>query len=229
MSTRCKLSGVTTSIGTDRTRLNRGRRTERLSGDDRKLAILATAERLLETRPLAAISVDDLAKGAGISRPTFYFYFASKEAVLLTLLDRVVTEADSALETLVKNVSTTQEVDRAKMWRSGINLFLETFGSHKGVVRAGQSAKATNTEVQQLWSTFMQKWISHTAEIITAERARGAAPDTLSAHELATTLNLLNERALSASFTAEQPSIPESHVLDTLVHVWVSSIYGDGR
>ena len=43
---------------------------------------------------LAEISVDDLAKGAGISRPTFYFYFPSKDAVLLTLLDRVITEAD---------------------------------------------------------------------------------------------------------------------------------------
>ena len=74
----------------------RGRRPARPSGDDRELAILATAERLLAERPLAAISVDDLARGAGISRPTFYFYFPSKDAVLLTLLDRVVAEADAA-------------------------------------------------------------------------------------------------------------------------------------
>lgn len=83
--------------------LPRGRRTARPSGDDRELAILATAENLLEDRPLADISVDDLAKGAGISRPTFYFYFPSKEAVLLTLLDRVVNQADMALQTLAEN------------------------------------------------------------------------------------------------------------------------------
>ncbi|MBY0443303.1 MAG: TetR/AcrR family transcriptional regulator [Mycobacteriaceae bacterium] len=213
------------STAASQIRLNRGRRAERLSGDDRKLAILATAERLLEMHPLAGISVDDLAKGAGISRPTFYFYFSSKEAVLLTLLDRVVGEADAALETLVENLSTNQQVDPAKMWRTGIALFLETFGSHKGVVRASQSARATNIEVQQLWSTFMQKWISHTTDIIMTERARGAAPENLPAHELATTLNLLNERVLFASFTAEQPSVPEAHVLDALVHIWVNSIY----
>ena len=46
--------------------------------------------------------MDDLAKGAGISRPTFYFYFPSKEAVLLTLLDRVIDEADAALEALAQ-------------------------------------------------------------------------------------------------------------------------------
>ena len=214
------------STAASQVRLNRGRRAERLSGDDRKLAILATAERLLEVHPLAGISVDDLAKGAGISRPTFYFYFASKEAVLLTLLDRVVGEADAALETLIESVSANEKIDRIKLWRNGIALFLEAFGSHKGVVRAGQSARATNAEVQQLWSMFMQKWISHTTDIILAERARGTAPDTLPAHELATTLNLLNERVFFASFTAEQPSVPEDHVLDVLVHIWLTSIYG---
>jgi TetR/AcrR family transcriptional regulator, ethionamide resistance regulator len=56
----------------------RGRRSARPSGDDRELAILTTAEQLLKNRPLADISVDDLAKGAGISRPTFCFYFKSK-------------------------------------------------------------------------------------------------------------------------------------------------------
>ena len=79
----------------------RARRAARPSGDDRELAILETAERLLEDRSLAEISVDDLAKGAGISRPTFYFYFASKDAVLLTLLERVIAEADAALERLI--------------------------------------------------------------------------------------------------------------------------------
>ncbi|MCU1616028.1 MAG: regulatory protein TetR, partial [Frankiales bacterium] len=65
----------------------RGRRRARPSGEDREAAILATFERLLAERPLSAVSVDDLARGAGISRPTFYFYFPSKDAVLLTLLD----------------------------------------------------------------------------------------------------------------------------------------------
>jgi TetR/AcrR family transcriptional regulator, ethionamide resistance regulator len=216
---------VTIPAATVHTRLSRGRRSARPSGDDRELAILATAERLLEERPLTDISVDDLAKGAGISRPTFYFYFSSKEAVLLTLLDRVVTEADTALESLIENPS----LDRDNMWRTGINVFFQTFGSHKGVSRAGWAARDTSADVRQLWSTFMQKWITHTAAVIEAERARGAAPDTLPAQELATALNLMNERALFASFAAEQPSVPEAQVLDTLVHIWVTSIYSETR
>ena len=73
----------------------------------------------------------------------------------------------------------------------------------------------------------MQKWIDNTARIIEAERARGEAPITLPAADLATTLNLMNERVLIAAFADERPAVPEDRVLDTLVHVWITTIYGN--
>src|SRR5215218_7086844 len=84
----------------------RGRRGSRASGDDRERAIFETAEKLLKEKPLSEISVDDLAKGAGISRPTFYFYFPSRDAVVLTIIDRLVAAAagsrEEALTTLAQ-------------------------------------------------------------------------------------------------------------------------------
>ena len=204
-------------------RAARGRRSTRPSGDDRELAILTTAERLLEDRSLADISVDDLAKGAGISRPTFYFYFPSKDAVLLTLIEQVILEADSASAGLAD----TLPEDRYGAWRTAINVFFEAFVQHKGVTRAGHAARATHPEIRELLASFMQKWIDRTAASIEAERARGAAPTTLPAQDLATALNLMNERALFASFSDERPAIPKEHVLDTLVHIWIAAIYGE--
>src|SRR3989440_8537546 len=125
------------------TRPARGRRARRSSGDDRERAILETAERLLEERPLHEISVDDLAKGAGISRPTFYFYFPSKEAVLLTLLDRVVRTADAALADLADKLAETGD----NRWRIALNVFFETFGSQKTLTRAGMAARDTSPEI----------------------------------------------------------------------------------
>src|SRR5579884_1338888 len=217
LSTWSKVVVVTTA-----TRASHSRRSARPSGDDRELAILTTAERLLEKRPLADISVDDLAKGAGLSRPTFYFYFPSKDAVLLTLFERVIVEADSALESMVTN----PPADIKTLWRTGINVFVETFSAHRGVSLAANAARS-NKEIGELWSRFMQKWVDHTATVIEAERARGAAPVTLPARDLSAALNLLNEKVMLSSFAEEQPSVPDEHLLETLVHIWVTSIYGE--
>jgi AcrR family transcriptional regulator len=213
---------VTTSALPTHAHPSRGRRSSRPSGDDRELAILTTAEGLLATRPLSEISVDDLAKGAGISRPTFYFYFPSKDAVLLSLLDRVVTEVDAAIDGLNDMLPS----DPARVWRAGIAAFFEAFGSHRWVATAGAAALSTHPEFRQVWLQLMQRWIDQTAELITAERHRGAAPDTIPADDLAISLNLMNERAMTATFSAEQPAVDHDHVVDTLTHIWLASIYG---
>ncbi len=200
---------------------SRGRRSSHHSGDDREQAILATAERLLQERPLGDFSVDDLARGAGISRPTFYFYFQSKNAVLLSLLDQMNSKADAALRSLDGNLAG----DPAKVWRARIEAFFEVSGSHPAVAVAGAAAKATNPEVRQLWSTLMKRWISYTTAAIKAERRRGVAPDTVPAEDLSVALNMLSERVMAATFTAEEPAISELRAIDTLVHIWLASIY----
>lgn len=186
------------------------------------MAILTTAERLLEERPLADISVDDLAKGAGLSRPTFYFYFPSKDAVLLTLFERAIVEADSELERMIANPPD----DLKALWRTGISLFVETFSSHRAVSLAADAAR-TNKDIRELWSRFMQKWVAHIATVIETERARGLAPVTLPAQDLSSALNLLNEKVMLSSFADERPSVPDDQLLETLVHIWVTSIYGE--
>ncbi|GKU33543.1 TetR/AcrR family transcriptional regulator [Mycobacterium montefiorense] len=205
------------------TRALRCRRSLRPSGDDREQAILATAERLLEDRSLADISVDDLAKGAGISRPTFYFYFKSKEAVLLSLLEPVIARADSEFDGAVQRLP----ADPRRVWRNGIKAFFTAFSTQRAVARTATEALATSSELRTVWSGFMQKWIDQTTAMIAAERERGAAPDTIPAADLATSLNQMNERTMMAALSAETPAVEAERVVDTLTHIWVSSIYGD--
>src|SRR3712207_347753 len=145
----------------------RGRRAARPSGDDRELAILATAEKLLTERPLSAISVDDLARGAGISRPTFYFYFASKDAVLLSLLDRVVAEADAA----TLDASLLPAAGPREGWRRAITTYFETFRARRALIVAWAEARSTNAEIRELWARVFHDWAHRCAVVIDAERA----------------------------------------------------------
>ncbi|MGN7782761.1 TetR/AcrR family transcriptional regulator [Mycolicibacterium sp. 22603] len=201
---------------------SRGRRAARPSGDERQQAILDTASRLIQQRPFADISVDDLAKGAGISRPTFYFYFASKEAVLLSLMDPLIKRADTGFD----NAVDTLPAEPHKAIRRGIEIFFSSFGSHPATARAGVEAVHSVPEFRAVWAGLMQKWIGLTAALIDAERQRGAAPDTLPALDLATSLNLMNEKMMMAALAEDRPSVEHDRVVDTLTHIWLTSIYG---
>jgi AcrR family transcriptional regulator len=199
----------------------RGRRPGRSAGDDRELAILATAERLLEQRAFGDISIDDLAKGAGISRPTFYFYFPAKDAVLLTLLDRVTDEANAAAGDVLVRLA---EDPRAR-WRELIARFHATFGSHRAVVLACAQVRGTNAEVRRLWAAVLERWVRAVEAAIEGERARGAAPGGLPARDLAIALNSMNERVWYATFAGDGPAVAERDVVDVLLDVWLTAIY----
>lgn len=201
----------------------RGRRAARASGDERERAILETAERLLEERPLSEISVDDLAKGAGISRPTFYFYFPSKDAVVLTIVDRLVADAAGSREQALAALA--QGDPRAGL-RQALDDLYSAFRSRRAVALAAAELRTTNEEARRLWSEVMGGWVADVTAVIEAERARGAAPSGQPARELAIALVQMNERVQYATFAGESPALEDERVLDVLVDIWLRTIYG---
>lgn len=198
------------------------RRRTRVSGEQREQAIITTLRTTLAQRPFAAISVDDLAAGAGLSRPTFYFYFASKEAVLLTLLEQLVAEARAA-------TPTTPEVapaDPAAMWRLAIGTSYGMWTEHRDVIRAAADARSSSPEIRQLWSGLLTFFVDQTAEAIAAEVERGAATPGVAPHDLALCLNRMNERIFEATLDDDQLTLPDERMLDTLAELWLRAIYG---
>jgi TetR/AcrR family transcriptional regulator, ethionamide resistance regulator len=216
---------VTAPPQSTETPVARGRRVRRTRGDERERAILETAEKMLEKRPFHEVSVDDLARGAGISRPTFYFYFASKEAVLLTLLDRMVAEARGRMGESLERFAE----DPPRWLRAGITAIYETFSAHRAVTVAGADALVTSPEARELWTRVMEGFVQETTAVIEAERARGAAPGGVSARDLAIALNRMNERVLLSTLAGQEPAVDEAHVLDVLVAAWLNAIYGSAR
>ncbi|SNS82081.1 transcriptional regulator, TetR family [Geodermatophilus saharensis] len=201
---------------------SRGRRARRPSGDDRERAILATAEELLGRRALADISVDDLARGAGISRPTFYFYFPSKDAVVLALLDRVVEEARASRAAALRRAGD----DVRAGWRGALEAVRDTFLAHRALTTAAASLLPTSVEVRALWSQVMEQFVAETAAAIEGERARGAAPPGPPARDLAVALNWMDERVIHATATGTTPALAEDDLLDVLLTVWLRTVYG---
>ena len=207
------------------TRAPRGRRSARPSGDEREQAILATAERLLQERSLADISVDDLAKGAGLSRPTFYFYFKSKEAVLLSLLEPVIASADAEFERAAAAAAHGSAAGLAERDQSVLQRVRLASGGGPG----GQGGAGDKPGVPGHVVVFH-------AEVDRLHRGHdhrrtgtGRRTETIPPLDLATSLNQMNERTMMATLSLEQPAVDEDRLVDTLTHIWVSSIYGEAE
>jgi AcrR family transcriptional regulator len=172
-------------------------------------------ESLLEEKSFHEISIDDLAKGAGISRPTFYFYFESKEAVLLSLLDEIVSQADAASDA----AQAVMDQDPARFLRDSLSAYFHYFGAHRAVAVAGNEAGAANERVRE-------RWVAAASSAIEAERARGTAPEGIPSRDLAVALITMNEGVLFSAFAGEQPAVDEDSVIDVITDIWLKAIYG---
>ena len=182
-------------------------------GDLKQEALLETAEKLLATKPLAEIGIEELARGAGISRSSFYFYFESRQAMLLALLsrasDNLITQVECWLE---------PQSDARQSVRQSIELAVKMWDEHGAVLLAAQNPDAP-AEAQEFMADLNGRLVVATEEMIESSRATGAAPaGPPSARSLATMLVGMTEHAISHS--AEEPEL-----VDTLTSIWQRAIF----
>ena len=71
--------------------------TIRMSHDARSTQLLDVAEELFTTRGYDKVSVEDIARGAGVSRPMIYQHHGSKEGIFLACAQRAREEFESSL------------------------------------------------------------------------------------------------------------------------------------
>ncbi len=71
--------------------------------EERPREILAAALRLFAERGYTATSLEDVAAAAGVTKGTIYYYFRSKEALLMRLAEVGDREAVDELEALVRD------------------------------------------------------------------------------------------------------------------------------
>ena len=112
--------------------------------------------RCSQTKNFHEISIDDLAKGAGISRPTFYFYFESKEAVLLSLLDAIVSQADAASDA----AQAALDRDPARFLRDSLSAYFHYFGAHRARLRRRQRSQRSQPAGAHALERVRERWVA---------------------------------------------------------------------
>jgi len=93
-------------------------RRRRLTPGDRRQALINSALNLFNTRPYDAVSVDDIAADAGVSRPLVYHYYGGKAGVFIAALRQ-------AGEDVAASICTAALADPANWLSAGLAAFLD--------------------------------------------------------------------------------------------------------
>jgi TetR/AcrR family transcriptional regulator, ethionamide resistance regulator len=210
-------------VTVERAALSSPRRRGPAKGDLKEQAILETCERLLGERPLGEITVDELAAGAGISRPSFYFYFESKDAVLRALVEGIADEMyrksehwlgrgdDPPAEIAMRSIEAS-----ARLWQE-----------HGPVLRAASEAWGAIPGMRAFWEDTVGRFVEQAARSIREERSAGAAPEGPDSEALAKALIWMNERCFYTTSLGLGPALSQEELVSTLTAIWLRAIYGD--
>lgn len=175
-------------------RRNTGRK-----GDDRELAILDTAEALLERDGFDRMTVERIAQGAGITRGALYFYFGSKQEVLTALVARTMTAVASAADL----AATTADDDVSGTVERSLLSTESSWREHGRVMQAAVELGPSIPEIGDLWKGTVGTYVDAMTEVL--ERggvARDGGPS--DARHLATALCWMTERSYYWSYVETQ-------------------------
>lgn len=109
---------------------------------ERKAQVVAAATRRIASQGYVNTSVADVIDEAGISRGTFYLYFASREALFEEIVDRFVSEIEGVIEVVTLDDAAPAEKVLAN-FRRAIELLVDNPDLTKVLFREalGQSAE----------------------------------------------------------------------------------------
>lgn len=182
--------------------------------------ILDVARGLLEDRPWSEISIDDVTKGADLTRTAFYRHFPDQRALLMALVEDVGLQLDVIADPWVLT-----EGDPAEQVGAALTDLATVYEQHGRLLRAIADAATQDREVAQMYAELGARLSKGAADRIRHEVAAGrshvADPD-----EVAAALVWMNERYLLDRFGRAPISGDPERAALALAEVWVRTVYG---
>ena len=182
---------------------------------------MAAAEALLRERPFRELTVDELMRRTGLSRPSFYVYFRDRHELVLRVVEHIGGELFAMSERWYQGTGAGPA-----LVREAIDGVVGVFAAHGPVLRALADAAAEDPRVEAAYLGLLQRFVDATARHIEEEMAAGRILP-LDAEQTATALTWMMERYLQLSL-GRPPYRPVDEVADALTTIWSRVLYGSG-
>jgi AcrR family transcriptional regulator len=195
------------------------RRRKRRAPEVAEREIVDAAEALLREKPFRELTVDDLMRRTGLSRPSFYVYFRDRHDLVLKVVEHIGGELFAMSERWYKGTG-----DGPTLVRDAIDGVVGVFAQHGPVLRALADAAADDKRVEEAYTALLQRFVDATALHIETEVAAGRILP-LDPVPTATALTWMMERYLQLSL-GRGPLVPIEQVAAALTTIWSRVLYG---
>ncbi len=181
--------------------------------------IVDAAEALLRERPYRELTVDDLMRRTGLSRPSFYVYFRDRHDLVLRVVERIGAELFEMSERWYSGTGEGRE-----LIQEAIDGVVGVFAAHGPELRALADAAVEDPRVEKAYGELIERFVDATARHIETEMAAGRVLP-LDARETATALTWMMERYLQLKL-GRTPETPVEPLSDALSTIWTRVLYG---
>lgn len=196
----------------------RDARRRRRTPEAAQAEIVAAAEALLRERPFREMTVDEVMRRTGLSRPSFYVYFKDRHELVLRVVAHLQRELLQVANRWYASMGGGPDVLHATLEE-----FVAVYAEHGPVMRALADAAADDPEVEAAYGTLVRTFVDATAEHLRQEEVAGNLP-ALDAPEVAKALCWMSERYLYHAHAPGEP-VPPATVVQTLATIWTRVVY----
>jgi TetR/AcrR family transcriptional regulator, ethionamide resistance regulator len=184
-----------------------------------QLAVRDALVELLRESSFKDITVDELARAAGISRTAFYFYYRDKNEVLMAAAEETSAEVYAEADRWWHG-----EGPPAELVRVALEGIAEVYLQHAGILRAAVEATTYDEEFKDYYTALIQRFVTATADHLRRELAAGRLRP-LDPDAVAEALVWMAERCNYAFLLLEGRTTNE--VVAPLTTIWVHALYPD--
>lgn len=186
--------------------------------------ILDATARLLDEAQLHEVSVENISQEAGISRPTFYSYFASKLEIVLELYALSAEEMHTAVTPMWNRPADQTPPDGV---RQGIRALADAWMPRRAVFQAAFELRYVDPEMMRISKQTIDHFADHIGAQLDADRAAGIAPPGPATGPLVTMLLWSSEHALYIASRGLSADLPDEHAaIEPLEAIWLNALYG---
>jgi AcrR family transcriptional regulator len=200
--------------------------------DGRLLRSMKTREKLLKAAKEIFIekgfqdtSITQIAKKAGIGYGTAYTHFKGKDAILIVVMEGVMSAFYEIAEMQYKP---TDFDDARKMIKNQITLFLNLARTEQKILRVLYEAKGFSEDVENSWVKIRNQFTERIESDIHYVQEIGLAKPSIQKHIMAKGWFFVNEMYLWDLVIHKQHPYTVDEIAQTLVEFYTTGLYQQG-